>query len=32
MQIAVPELGKNWIKLAEIAERWVKAEPNNSEA
>lgn len=32
MQIAVPELGEHWAKLAEVAERWVKAEPNNSEA
>ncbi len=32
MQIAVPELGENWAKLKEIAERWIKAEPNNSEA
>jgi len=32
MQMAVPELSEDWAKLAEIADRWVKAEPNNSEA
>ena len=32
MQVAVPELQENWGKLAEVAQRWVKAEPENSEA
>ena len=32
MQVAVPELQENWEKLAEVAQRWVKAEPENSEA
>jgi serine protease Do len=32
MQIAMPQLHEDWAKLAEVAERWVKAEPQNSEA
>lgn len=32
MQVAVPELQEDWPRLAEIAGRWVKAEPGNSEA
>ena len=32
MQIAVPELRENWNRLAEVARRWVKAEPESSEA
>ena len=32
MQAAVPESRQDWPKLAEVAERWTKAEPNNSEA
>lgn len=32
MQVAVPELREDWAKLAEVAERWVKAEPDNTEA
>jgi serine protease Do len=32
MQVAVPELQEDWTRLAEIAHRWTKAEPENSEA
>lgn len=32
MQVAVPELRENWDRLAKVAERWVKAEPDNAEA
>lgn len=32
MQIAMPQLREDWAKLAEVAGRWVKAEPQNSEA
>jgi hypothetical protein len=32
MQVAVPQLHEDWEKLAEVAGRWVIAEPENSEA
>lgn len=32
LQIAGPELSEDWKALAEVANRWLKAEPNNSEA
>lgn len=32
MQIAIPELNKDWLKLAEVAERWIKIDPKNTEA
>lgn len=32
MQIAIPELNKDWLKLAEVAERWIKVDPKNTEA
>jgi serine protease Do len=32
MQIAVPQLHEDWAKLAEVAARWVRAEPQSSEA
>lgn len=32
MQIAMPQLREDWAKLAEVAGRWVNAEPQNSEA
>lgn len=32
MQMAVPEIKEDWPKLAEIAERWTKAEPDSTEA
>ncbi len=32
LQIAGPELSEDWNKLVEIANRWVKSEPDNSDA
>ncbi len=32
MQAAVPESREDWAKLEEVASRWTKAEPNNTEA
>ncbi|HEX5538600.1 MAG TPA: tetratricopeptide repeat protein, partial [Methylophilaceae bacterium] len=32
MQVAVPQLNKDWPTLAEIAQRWTKAQPNSTEA
>jgi len=32
MQVAIPELSKDWPKLAEVAQRWIKADPQNTEA
>ena len=32
MQSAVPESRQDWPKLAEVSEKWTKAEPKNSEA
>jgi len=32
MQAAVPESREDWPKLEEVAQRWTKAEPNNTEA
>ena len=32
MQAAVPESRQDWPKLAEVAERWTRAEPNSTEA
>ena len=32
LQMAVPELNEDWPKLAEVSERWTKAEPQSSEA
>jgi hypothetical protein len=32
LQIAIPELQGNWSKLDEIATRWIKDEPNSTEA
>ena len=32
MQAAVPESREDWPKLEEVASRWTKAEPNNTEA
>jgi serine protease Do len=32
MQVVQPELNNEWDKLLEVAKRWNKAEPNNSEA
>ncbi len=32
MQIAIPELNKDWVKLAEVAQRWIAQSPSNSDA
>ncbi|MDO9205907.1 MAG: trypsin-like peptidase domain-containing protein [Methylotenera sp.] len=32
MQIALPEINQDWPKLAEIAQKWIDADPNNSNA
>lgn len=32
MQIAIPELNKDWAKLAEVAQRWIDQKPKNSNA
>lgn len=32
MQVAVPESRQDWPKLAQVAEKWTEAEPNNTEA
>lgn len=32
MQVAIPELDKDWLKLAEVADRWLKDDTKNTEA
>jgi len=32
MQIALPELNKDWVKLAYVAEKWIAQSPGNSDA
>ena len=32
MQIAIPELNKDWPKLADVAQKWIDADPKNSDA
>lgn len=32
MQIAIPEINKDWPKLAEVAQKWIDADPKNSDA
>jgi tetratricopeptide (TPR) repeat protein len=32
MQVAIPELSQDWLKLAEVSERWIKADPKNTDA
>lgn len=32
MQAAVPEVRRDWVKLAQTAEKWTAAEPNSTEA
>jgi serine protease Do len=32
MQVAVPESRQDWLKLAQVAEKWTQAEPKNTEA
>ena len=32
MQIAIPEINEDWTKLAEVAQKWIDADPKNSDA
>ena len=32
MQIAIPELNKDWVKLADVAQKWIAKSPRNSDA
>lgn len=32
MQIALPEINKDWPKLAEVAQKWIDTDPKNSDA
>ena len=32
MQVAIPELGKDWPKLAQVAQSWIMIDPKNTEA
>ena len=32
MQMALPEINQDWPKLAEVAQKWVEASPNTSDA
>lgn len=32
MQIALPEMNQDWVKLLDVTEKWVTSEPNNAEA
>lgn len=32
MQVALPHLNEDWAKLQEVSQRWIKLEPQNSEA
>ena len=32
MQIAIPELNQDWPKLAQVAQKWIDADPKNSDA
>lgn len=32
MQMTLPEINQDWAKLNEVAQRWIKAEPNSTEA
>ncbi len=32
MQVAIPELNKDWPKLAEVAQKWIDADSKNTEA
>ncbi len=32
MQIALPELNKDWPKLAQVAQKWIDSDPKNSDA
>jgi serine protease Do len=32
MQIAIPEINKDWVKLADVAQKWIAKSPQNSDA
>ncbi|MEQ1487998.1 MAG: trypsin-like peptidase domain-containing protein [Methylotenera sp.] len=32
MQIAIPEINRDWPKLAQVAQKWIDADPKNSDA
>jgi hypothetical protein len=32
MQIAIPEINQDWPKLAQVAQKWIDADPKNSDA
>jgi hypothetical protein len=32
MQVALPEINKDWPKLAEVSQKWIDADPKNSDA
>jgi serine protease Do len=32
MQVALPELNEDWVRLQEVSKRWIEAEPQNAEA
>lgn len=32
MQVALPEINKDWPKLADVAQKWIDADPKNSDA
>ena len=32
MQIALPEINKDWLKLADVAQKWVDSDAKNSDA
>lgn len=32
MQIAIPEIKKDWLKLAQVAQKWIETDPTNSDA
>ena len=32
MQVALPQLNDDWVRLQEISRRWIEAEPDNAEA
>lgn len=32
MQVAIPELSKDWLKLAQVAQNWISIDPKNTEA
>ncbi|MSP86690.1 MAG: tetratricopeptide repeat protein [Methylotenera sp.] len=32
MQMAIPEINEDWLKLAQVAQKWIEADPKNSDA